>query len=154
MHVKTCKHEAHRSSARRRLDWGLTQLRELHLRVTGPRKEILGVLAEAAKPLSSEEVFSSLRKGNDLVTVYRSLATMEEAGLLSRYELGDGVRRYELSEADPHHHHYIRCRGCGALEAFDGCDFESAIARSLAQRGYQMIRHTLDVQALCRACQA
>jgi len=154
MHVKSCKHDAHKPSAGLRLEWALGQFRALRLRITNPRKEILAVLAKAAKPLSSEEVFSELKKGNDLVTVYRSLATMEEAGLLRRYEFGDGVRRYELSQEQEHHHHYIRCRGCGSLEAFDGCDFEDTLARALAKTGYEMIRHTLDVQALCRACQA
>lgn len=154
MHVKSCKHEAHKHSAARRLEWALERFRALRLRITNPRKEILGVLSQSVKPLSSDEVFSKMKAGNDLVTVYRSLNTMEEAGLLRRYEFGDGVRRYELSQDHDHHHHYIRCRECGSLEAFDGCDFEGTLARLLAKKGYQMIRHTLDVQALCRACQA
>jgi Fur family ferric uptake transcriptional regulator len=154
MHVKSCNHSAHKSPSSRRLDWALEQFKALRLRITNPRKEILAVLAKAVKPLSSEEVFAELKKDNDLVTVYRSLTTMEDAGLLRRYEFGDGVRRYELSQEQEHHHHYIRCRECGDLEAFDGCDFEDTLARLLAKKGYQMIRHTLDVQALCRACQA
>ena len=89
-----------------------------------------------------------------LVARFVPNAPAPEAGLLRRYEFGDGVRRYELSQPEEHHHHYIRCRACGSLEAFDGCDFEDTLARLLAKKGYQMIRHTLDVQALCRACHA
>lgn len=154
MKLKACGHDTHKTSCNRRIDWALGRFRALRLRVTNPRKEVLSVLAKAHKPLSSDEVFAELGQGNDLVTVYRSLSTMEEAGLLRRYEFGDGVRRYELAESEEHHHHYVRCRGCGSLEAFEGCDFEETLSRSLAKKGYQVIRHTLDVQALCRACQA
>lgn len=153
MKVKGCSHETHRHSRATRLENALAGLKERGVRVTGPRREILRVLAGVSKPLSSDEVFAALKKGaGDLVTVYRSLATLEEIGLLRRHELGDSVRRYELAE-DGHHHHYVRCRGCGNVEAFGGCEFEGALARSLGRRGYQMIQHNLDVLALCKTCQ-
>lgn len=152
MKVKACRHEAHEKKAGLRLNRALESVRALRLRLTGQRRSILAILAQAAKPLSSDEIFARLKKGSgDLVTVYRSLTTMEGAGLLRRYDLGDGTRRYELAE-EGHHHHYVHCRGCGSVEAFEGCEFEEGLLRALAKKGYQRIQHSLDVQALCAAC--
>jgi len=153
MRVRTCSHDLHGQSSDKRLKKALEKVRALRLRITGPRKDILSILAQSVKPLSSDEVFSRLRKGaSDLATVYRSLTTLEEGGLLRRYDLGDGTRRYELTE-DGHHHHYVHCRSCGNIEAFEGCEFEESVLNMLARKGYRMIQHSLDVQALCSACQ-
>jgi len=153
MKVKACKHAHHSGSSNKRLTVALNKVRELHLRLTGPRKEILSVLANCVSPMSSEEVFGQLKKGkSDLVTVYRSLSTLEEAGLLHLYDLGDGTRRYELSQ-EGHHHHYVHCRSCGGIEAFEGCDFEENVLSALAKKGYRMVQHSLNVHALCSACQ-
>ena len=155
MKVKACHHDTHHLPAKERFDWALGKLRELQLRVTNPRKDILSVLTRSERPLSSEDIFSQLKKGSsDLVTVYRNLTALEEFNLLRRHDLGDGVRRYELAQEQNHHHHYIRCRDCGSVEAFEGCQFEKAILKLLERKGYKMIQHNLDVQALCSACVA
>jgi len=153
MKVKACKHKAHHAGANQRVEKALEKIRAKGIRVTAPRREILRVLAASSLPLSSEEVFSEFTKGGDLVTVYRSLATLEELNLVRRYDLGDGVRRYELLN-EQHHHHYIRCRGCGDVEPFEGCEFESNLSKTLERKGYRMLQHTLDVQALCSRCVA
>lgn len=153
MKVKTCQHSAHRAPSHRRYEWALAQAKKKSFRLTGPRKAILSSLAAAKQPLSSEEVFAGLKKGSsDLVTVYRALSALEEIGLLRRHDFGDGIRRYELTDERDHHHHFIRCRGCGNVEAFGGCEFEAVISRALERKGYRMIHHSLDVQALCSTC--
>jgi len=153
MKMHLCKHEHKAGSTTKRLENALEKVKALHLRLTGPRKDILSILAKATKPLSSEDIFVKLKKGSsDLVTIYRSLTTLEEAGLLQQHDLGDGIRRYELTE-EGHHHHYVHCRSCGNIEAFEGCDFEMNVLNALAKKGYSMIQHSLNVHALCSACQ-
>lgn len=149
MKVHACQNHAHRRPARERLAESLAALKESHIRVTEPRRKILAALVAAERPLSSEEIFK--KTGCDLVTIYRSLAAMERAALVRRQDLGDQVRRYEL--ADTHHHHYVRCRSCGSVEAFDGCDLDTSLAARLSRRGYTGIHHQLDVLALCERCQ-
>lgn len=152
MKVKSCSHETHRSSFKERVEKALSFIRERKIKVTNPRKDILTVLAKATRPMSSDDIFAALPKGSsDLVTVYRSLSTLEEIGLLRRHDLGDSLRRYELSE-DQHHHHYIRCKSCGTVEAFEGCEFENNLSKTLSKKGYHMIQHSLDVMALCSRC--
>ncbi|RZA06865.1 MAG: transcriptional repressor [Proteobacteria bacterium] len=150
MHVEPCQHSSHRTPAAERLQEGLLRLKAAGLRITKPREKILSVLASAPKPLSSEEVHARL-KDSDLVTVYRTLLSMEEAEILRRADFGDGVRRYEFANAH-HHHHYVICRGCQKIEPFDECPF-SATKKALEKRGYKKVQHTLEVFALCESCQ-
>ncbi|MGE3262935.1 MAG: Fur family transcriptional regulator [Bacteriovoracia bacterium] len=153
MKVKPCKHHAHDEPAMKRLDWAIGQIREKSLRVTTQRKNMLAALLKSDRPLSAEEVFDRLKKGtSDLTTVFRSLGDLEAAGLLRRHEFGDGLRRYEVVQEKGHHHHFIHCRSCGNVEAFDGCDFEKVLSKSLERRGYKKIQHNLEVMALCSAC--
>jgi Fur family ferric uptake transcriptional regulator len=153
MKVKGCKHHAHDEPAPKQLDWAIGQIRERGLRVTPQRRDMLAALLKSERPLSAEEVFGRLKKGtSDLATVFRSLGNLEEIGLLRRHEFGDGVRRYEVTQEKEHHHHFVHCRSCGNIEAFDGCDFEKVLSRVLERRGYKKIQHNLEVQALCSAC--
>lgn len=152
MKVKPCKHSAHEEPHQETLDSALEQLRSKGLRVTPQRRQMLAALIKSHKPLSADELFQHLPKGSsDQATVFRSLSGMEEAGILQKQELGDGIRRYEVAEKS-HHHHYIHCRSCGAVEAFDGCVFDKSLSRSLARKGYQKIQHNLEVMALCSSC--
>ena len=149
MKPAACPHPAHRRAPSERLAHGLARLRAAKLKVTGPRKQILGVLSHAERPLSSEEIFSRLSDG-DLVTVYRTLQTLDEQEIVRRADLGDGTRRYELAEKE-HHHHYVVCRVCKKAEPFDACGFSRSL-RVLEELGYGKIQHTLEVQAVCRRC--
>jgi Fur family ferric uptake transcriptional regulator len=152
MQIHHCEHESHKTKNDSKVETLLSRMRERKIRITGPRREIVAVLARAKQPLSSEEIFGLLKKGStDLVTVYRSLALLEESGVLRRSDFGDGVRRFEVS-ASSHHHHYVRCRSCGSLEAIGDCSFEQTIARILKKKGYQDVRHSLDVLAICNSC--
>lgn len=122
-------------------------------RVTAQRKDMLVTLLKSERPLSAEEIFGRMKKGaSDLVTIFRSLGSLEEAGLLRRHEFGDGIRRYEVVLERGHHHHFVRCGSCGSIEAFEGCDFEKVLAKALERRGYKKIRHSLEVKALCSEC--
>jgi Fur family ferric uptake transcriptional regulator len=152
MQIKPCKHESHKHGAKDLVEEAIHKMRDFGLRVTSPRIEILKALAATTKPLSTEEVFSSLgKKSGDLVTVYRALATLEEAEILRRHDFGDGVKRYAFTGAQ-HHHHYVICRNCGSVEPFDDCSFEIESLKTLKKRGYTKIQHMLEVFAECPKC--
>lgn len=153
MKVKACKHHSHEESLTERLASSLEKIRRSGLRVTSQRKDILSELLKSERPLSAEEVFSRQKKGSsDLATVFRSLAGMEEAGILQRHDLGDNIRRYEVNSENHHHHHFVRCRSCGSIEAFEGCNFERILEKLLGDKGYTQLQHTLEVLAVCPAC--
>lgn len=155
MKLKPCHHQTHNEPTADRLEWAIGQIREKGMRVTSQRTDILAVLLKSHAPLSAEEIYSHLKKGtSDLATVFRSVGSLEEIGILQRHDLGDNIRRYEVSLEKNHHHHFIHCRSCGNVEAFDGCDFEKVLSKTLAKKGYQNIQHSLEVKALCSKCAA
>lgn len=95
-------------------------LRAAGLKVTKPRRALLGILTEEHGPFTTEELHTRISMSPaagpcDLVTIYRCLAKFEALGLISRCDFGDGVTRYELCSKN-HHHHHIICRMCKRAE--------------------------------------
>ena len=129
-------------------------LEELHthgMRVTEPRKAMLGILTKEHGPFSAEELHHKLKgKGCDVVTVYRSLQAMEEIGVLRRCDFGDGTYRYEINHGE-HHHHHIVCRVCRSVEVLDRCDV-GKLERLAREKGYDNISHTLEIFGVCQKC--
>lgn len=130
----------------------LEQLREHGMRVTEPRKAMLGILTHEHGPYSAEELHTRLgARECDVVTVYRSLQAMEEIGVLRRCDFGDGTYRYEINQGE-HHHHHIVCRSCRKVEVLDHC-VAGKLERVARDKGYGNITHTLEIFGICPACQ-
>lgn len=106
-------------------------------------------------PFSAGELLKALPgkgKNFDLVTVYRNLHTLENAGLVCRADFSDDMVRYLVSEpGHDHHHHHIVCRGCKRVQAVDFCMME-AQEKILGQLGFKDIHHRLEFSGLCPAC--
>jgi len=149
---KSCNHQGHKRDFKSLMEKSLAHLKSHHCKITIPRKKVLAALIRSERPLSCEEILKSVNSSSiDLVTVYRSVALLEEVGLVNRADFGDSIKRVEFSTGE-HHHHYIRCTDCGAVEAFGDCNFEKWMAKALTQRGFSKIRHSLDVLGLCKKC--
>jgi len=126
-------------------------LRQAGLKITRSRTALLEALSQGHGPHSPEELFDKLdRDLCDLVTVYRTLSSFEEKGLVRRCEFGDGKARYELEHAD-HHHHHLVCRRCRAVQPLDPCSIEG-LEKSLKGSGYSDITHRLEFFGLCPKC--
>ncbi len=131
------------------------RLRQGARKITGPRQAILDVLRRHQSPLSNKEIHAALGKEScDLATVYRNLNTLEEMRLVRRFDLGDGVARFELlAEGDDGHHHHLVCRKCSLVVEIDECfpaDIEAEIGR---RHGFTQVSHRLEFFGLCSRCQ-
>lgn len=130
----------------------LQTLRDHQHRVTEPRKAMLAVLTHEHGPFTAEELHARLAGGIcDLVTVYRSLAAMEEINLVRRCDFGDGTYRYEFNTGE-HHHHHIVCRVCHGVETLDLC-VADGLERMARQMGYANVTHILEIFGVCPKCQ-
>ena len=70
---------------------------EQGIRLTGQRRVIAGVLADAADHPDAEELYRRASRIDDqisLATVYRTLRLFEERGVIARRDRGDGRARY------------------------------------------------------------
>ena len=84
-------------------------------------------------------------------TVYRTLTSLEQAGLLRKVARTNDRDVYEHDYGYPEHDHLI-CKKCGELIEFQ----HEAIARALeeiaAEHGFRMTGHRLEVHGMCSTC--
>jgi Fe2+ or Zn2+ uptake regulation protein len=93
-------------------------------------------------------------------SVYRNLAVLEHAGLVSKISMGDEHAHYELGEEiTNHHHHHTVCTSCGAvrdvtLSAAAERSLERALQDAAFGQSFELHRHRLDLLGRCDACVA
>ncbi|MED5373896.1 MAG: Fur family transcriptional regulator [Myxococcota bacterium] len=132
------------------------RLRELGLRATSPRLQVLCALHQHAGPLSHEELTERLgASALDRATLYRILSQLSEKGLLKRMDLGDKVWRYELLDhcrriSDDHAH--FLCTDCGAVTCLPELELRAAKGSLPAQ--LQGAELHLKVTGRCADCVA
>jgi Fur family ferric uptake transcriptional regulator len=131
------------------------QLRRNARKITAPRQAILNVLRRHQHPLTNREIHAALYGFEcDLATVYRNLNTLEDMGMVRRFDFGDGTARFELvTEGDDGHHHHLVCTRCGSVEEVEDC-FPAELEAELARKhGFQQVSHKLEFFGICPKCQ-
>ncbi len=135
------------------LEFFVALMKQANLRVTEPRKAILGVLLDKHGPFTVEELHKRVSKmGCDQATVYRCAGSLEKAGLIRRCEFGDGTARYELVGRENHHHHHVICKDCKKIEILDDCELDE-IDRFARRKGFAEVSHSLEFFGVCASCQ-
>jgi Fur family transcriptional regulator, ferric uptake regulator len=119
---------------------------------TRQREGIARVLREAGGPLGVHEILERARRevpGLGLVTVYRTLGLLREAGQLRAVVLPSGESRYE-PEGRGHHHHF-HCRRCDTVYDLPGCPLRVPEGGEVAP-GFRSEGHDLTFSGTCPAC--
>jgi Fur family ferric uptake transcriptional regulator len=112
---------------------------------------LIKLLEKASGPLTVEEVHA--RGDADLVTVYRNLQSLAEAGLVREVRFKDAKVRYELAQRNEHHHHLV-CTGCGTVDELPECDITKLEKNALkhAKRFVNIEEHSLEFFGRCKSC--
>jgi Fur family ferric uptake transcriptional regulator len=121
-------------------------LREAGVRITRPRRVILGILSDAGDHPDAMEIFKravAIDTGISLSTVYRTMKLLEGIGAIHRHAFEGGPSRFEPAVGE-HHDHLID------IDTGDVIEFQSdrieelqqEIARSL---GYDIVHHRLEL---------
>lgn len=145
----------HRPAPKPELPELAARLRRKSRKLTGARQAVLGILRGQPHPMSIKEIFAALPEGQcDLATIYRSMHLLERFAMVKRYDLGDGIARFELlSEGDDGHHHHLVCTSCAGVIEIDGCAITEIEERLARQNGFTAITHRLEFFGLCPQCQ-
>jgi len=132
-----------------------SDLRDIGLKVTGPRLKILEFFHQnPGAHFSADDVY--LAMSNDgmeigLATVYRVLTQFEQAGILlrSHFESGkaDGRAIFELNEGV--HHDHLVCLDCGHVEEFFDDEIEKRQQIVASKKGFVIQEHSLYIYAEC-----
>lgn len=127
-------------------------LRNAQLRSTAPRLMVLKALSQIKKPETAQELHKKMKKsGMDLVTLYRTLSSFEESGILKRIDLRKDAIYYELNDE---HHHHIVCTNCNKLEDFKNSEIEKVLSKIMkdSTKFKNIIDHSLELFGICTVC--
>lgn len=128
-------------------------LQKNKLRITDNRISILGQFIENEFALTHQELELSLEH-LDRVTIYRTLNSFLEKGIIHKVIDGDGAAKFAAcSEAcDEHSHHdehiHFKCRKCGLTRCIDTI----SIPEIKLPDGYKMEESNYLVTGLCKNC--
>ncbi len=129
------------------------RLRRAGQRVTPQRLVILQAL-ERGGHLSADEVLAEIGvrlPGMTRSTVYRTLESFRDAGLVSETDLGEGVRKFELLDKGSQHHHLI-CHGCGVMLELDDAVIEPLRVAVREKYGFFAGIEHLAIFGWCAEC--
>ncbi|QZA81364.1 Fur family transcriptional regulator [Deefgea piscis] len=87
-------------------------IKQTRARVTAARVNILAVLLTAQRPLSHQDVLTTLDPDADRVTVYRVLDWLTDMALAHKLAGDDRVWRFSVA-SKPHQHAHFQCTRCG-----------------------------------------
>jgi Fur family transcriptional regulator, ferric uptake regulator len=124
------------------------QCRALGMRLTGQRRLIARVLAEAHDHPDVPELHRRVANRDDrisLATVYRTVKRFEEAGIIERHAFRDGRARYEAAP-NKHHDHLIDLV-TGKVIEFRSEEIERLQAEIAKRLGYELVGHRLELYA-------
>lgn len=130
-------------------------LREHTLRATPARIALAQFLHDAHSPVGTPTLTDAFVPASlDLATLYRTLHTFEEVGLVQRLTLDQHYVSYEWIHAGHEHHHHLVCKQCGMIEELDHCELERFEHHALRHsKAFSAITsHSLEFFGVCKTC--
>jgi Fur family transcriptional regulator, ferric uptake regulator len=128
-------------------------LKSFRLRSTPTRQEILHLFLKKDYALSHGDIESEIAEDIDRVTVYRTLKTFSDRGLIHKVLDDGGGLKYALcSEAcsatqHRHEHVHFKCTQCGQTNCL-----EVEIPAVKLPKGYQPKEVNVLIQGTCQNC--
>ncbi len=128
-------------------------LKDFELRFTPSRKAILNLFLKKGFALSHGDIEHAVPSNFDRVTVYRTLKTFLDKGLIHKVLDDEGGIKYALCStacnAMGHHHDHVhfKCTVCGQTNCLD-VDIPSI----KLPRGYRASGFNLLIQGVCENC--
>jgi Fur family ferric uptake transcriptional regulator len=129
-------------------------LRKNQLSVTDSRKKILELFLGSGNAMAHMDIEKKTGEKFDRVTVYRTLQTFMEKGIIHTIPTPDNSIKYALCKeecSEGHHHdnhvHFI-CEECGSTYCLD----DVTIPVVQLPKGYRARQVNMVVNGICKAC--
>lgn len=129
-------------------------LKDFDLRTTTSRSAILKLFIKKPFALSYSDIEKEVAETYDRVTVYRTLKTFLDKGVIHKVLDDEGGLKYalcnELCNNHDHHHEHVhfKCDACGQTLCLDEVNIPSV---SLPD-GYKLREINLLIQGRCNKC--
>ena len=131
-------------------------LKEHDLKLTPGRLKVLSYFHQVNYALSYSDIQNSFQAEMDKVTIYRTLNTFKEVGILHEIVSPDGISKYALCHhhqcGNNEHHHdkhiHFYCTLCEHIY----CLSDLKITTLNLPEGYQVITSKIVVEGICKSC--
>ncbi len=137
------------------MDSDVRQLLKDHsLRLTNSRADIVDVFLQKKVAISHGDIESTMDGKYDRVTIYRTLKSFLESGLIHKVLDDSGTTRYALCDdacADGHHHHnhvHFKCSNCEETTCLDGVH----IPKVKLPDGFEVEESNFLLTGVCSKC--
>jgi len=125
------------------------------VRFTPQRRAVAHAVLESLQPLTAVQIHDAaraLQPALGLMTVYRTLDLLAEAGVVRRVH---GEQHCEaFVAAGPKHGHTVVCTNCGRAVEFNHCSIEPLAAAAAEETGFSINSHFLQFGGVCPECRA
>lgn len=133
----------------------VARLKSAGLKVTAPRIAILQALSSSTQPSTIEQIFIKVSgSACDLVTIYRSMAAFEKAGVVYRSGFSErGAVLYNADVGERRRYPVIR-KGSSIIDELDSessAELQAIIEKiklRLKSRGYEGLHHIVEFFAI------
>ncbi|GAB4253001.1 MAG: Fur family transcriptional regulator [Ekhidna sp.] len=134
----------------------LKQILKNHkLRITDCRLDVMQFFLNKSSALSQGDLEGEFKQ-YDRVTLYRTLNSFLDSGILHKIPNATGVATYGLChetcspEQHEHNHIHFKCNNCGHIECLD----DKAVPSVSMPKGYQIETVNMIVDGICANCAA
>ena len=122
------------------------------LKITHQRLEVFKELLNSQDHPSVEKLYRRLLRKLPTIsldTVYRTLTTLEQYGLVSKVQTQESQARFD-GRIDNHHH--VICKKCGKITDFNWDLLDSAALPDEIVKWGKIERKNITLHGLCREC--
>lgn len=130
------------------------ELKEHSLKTTPIRLKILNILENSSMPIDAKTIFDYLsgqKLNADFTTVFRTINSFVDKGIVRSIDLNEGKRRFEYG-LKPEHHHLV-CEKCKIIEDISDCNIAKLENEISKKKKFMIKRHALEFFGLCKNCQ-
>jgi Fur family ferric uptake transcriptional regulator len=124
------------------------------VRPTRQRVEILTELGREPDDVTAQALWRRLRGRRrshvGLATVYRTLALLNEQGVIDALSHHGGELCYRLC-TEAHHHHLV-CSSCHRVVEVEECGLDGWLDAVSSRHGFVPTDHRVEITGLCAGC--
>lgn len=131
------------------------RLKKSGLRVTPIREEVLEYFIQQQRALAHADIETNYKNKFDRVTLYRTLTTFIESGILHKVSDNSGIAKFALCQhhdCNQHKHEdnhvHFKCNICNKIE----CLHELSIPDFKLPKNYIMTTANLLIDGICSNC--
>jgi len=130
----------------------IAYLKENSIKVTTARKSILEIILDSKEAINANLIYTQLKENNvkiDLSTVYRTLDLLENKKILNKFDLGNNMYNYTISNNS--HKHTIKCDLCHKNIVID-CPIPQIEEQIKARTGITLTESHVHLKGICKEC--